>query len=576
MSREKICLLAALIVSFVATGMARAQGGNEQLRTVFLDVSVLSMTTPEVVTDRAVIIQGDAIVAITERANYEQTKGDQVIDGKGGVLIPGLIDAHVHIDHPQDLGMLPLYGVTTAVNMRGLPWHLRARQTIREGRRFSADFITSGDYVDGYPPDMLPMTSVDGVAAARRAVIAQHSAGFDFIKVYSELSREQYLAVCDQARQLGIGVAGHIPDAVSIEDLTACPHANVAHGEQLFKVLGSRQDSEIIAADLEALSQASVTVTGNISLYLENAKQPFDLDQLIDRPEAKLIHPATFQPFRPGINRYARRDEAWAERVTEVAKDVQAISRLAENVDSSMLVAGSDMPVAGAYPGISLLQEIESYAAAGLSPFQALSTATINAARLIHRLDPDFPSIGAIVVGARADLVLLESNPLADLQVLRSPQGVMLRGAWYDKAQLAAISESLIASNADAATRVESLESAVFAGNLEAARQLFTFYRQHSPEEILFAQYPYFFFGFSLLYGDEGLTDDPEQAQKAVLLYDMYQQTYPEFHSAHHVYGLALEAAGDKPGALAAQKKAVSIHADYPPALKAIARLTAE
>ena len=79
-----------------------------------------------------------------------------------------------------------------------------------------------------------------------------------------------------------------------------------------------------------------------------------------------------------------------------------------------------------------------------------------------------------------------------------------------------------------------------------------------------------------MLYGDEGLTDDPEQAQKAVLLYDMYQQTYPEFHSAHHVYGLALEAAGDMPGALAAQKKAVSIHADYPPALKAIARLTAE
>ena len=88
---------------------------------------------------------------------------------------------------------------------------------------------------------------------------------------------------------------------------------------------------------LEAFAGAGVTITMNRRLYREMGLQPAALDALIGRPEAGLIHPATFQPWRPGINRYARRDEAWAGRVQKVFEDLAPISRRAQAIDGSML-----------------------------------------------------------------------------------------------------------------------------------------------------------------------------------------------------------------------------------------------
>ncbi|MDJ0653288.1 MAG: hypothetical protein QNJ40_03965 [Xanthomonadales bacterium] len=553
-----------------------AEAGAQEPRTVFINVNVLTMAQPDIRLNQAVIVRGNRIDQVLPTARFQRRAGDHIIDGDGQFLLPGLVDSHIHIDHPQDLKMLALYGVTSAVNMRGLPWHLRLRDRIRSEGIFSPDFLTGGDYLDGDPPNMLPMSSVKGPDSARRAVGQMHAAGYDFIKVYSELSREQYLAVCQRSRELGTTVVGHVPDAVSLDDLTRCPHLNVAHGEQLFKVLESREDRQEIKRMLGTLTDAGITFTANMAGHAEGARMPFDLDQLVNRPEAALIHPATFQPYRPGINRYARRGEDWAERVQKSADDVAVISALAVTVNPAMLVAGSDMPVAGCYPGASLLSELDAFRRAGLTANQALAAATVHAGRLMRQLNPAYPVVGVVQTGARADLVLVRNNPLDDLDQLGDPAGVMLRGLWYDADRLGAIRNDLRRSNQQLDPKVRALETAVFSRDMDEAARLFRQYRSEDPDVVLFAQYPFFFFGFSLLYGEGGLTRDPEQARKALLLYDMVRQTYPEVHSSHHVYGLALEATGDGAAARKAQLKALEIFPEFPPAREALERLAGD
>ena len=210
-------------------------------RLVLSGADILTMDDAGPVSGQVLLIMGDQIEAMVPAEQYSPRASDRVLDLGGGTLIPGLIDAHVHIDHPQDLEMLALYGVTAAINMRGLPWHLWLRDQIRSGVRFAPDFLTSGDYLDGDPPDMLPMASVAGAEAARSAVARFHDLGYDFIKIYSELTLDQYEAICQEAGRRAMAVLGHLPDALGLEDVTECPQRNIAHGEQLFKLLENRK-----------------------------------------------------------------------------------------------------------------------------------------------------------------------------------------------------------------------------------------------------------------------------------------------------------------------------------------------
>ncbi|MEM9302541.1 MAG: amidohydrolase family protein [Pseudomonadota bacterium] len=542
-------------------------------RTAITDVRVLSLQQEELLAAQTVIVAGETIVAVLPAEAYAPRVGDTIVPGAGRVLMPGLIDAHVHIDHPQDLEIYALYGITTVINMRGVPSHLALQRRVRAGEVVAPDFLTAGDYIDGKPPHMLPMSTVRDVASARELVRRHHAAGFDFIKVYSELTRDQYRAICETARSLDFAVLGHVPDAVTFDDVVACPHRNVAHGEQLFKLLDSREDEAEIRSMNAALAEAGLTFTGNIALHRATGRMPADLASLLARPEARLLHPATFQPFRSGFNRYARRDAGWVGRVNKAADDVSLVARLAAPTHEEIMVAGTDSPVAGAYPGASLIAELEAYQAAGLSPLESLRTATTHAAALVRAIDDGYGTVGAIAPGARADLVLLDASPLDDLTVLHRPSGVMLRGNWLDGSELAQRREALMQRNHEVQTVMFELEQDLFGGDLEAARARFDEAREAIPDAVLFAQYPLFFYGFRFLYGDDGLTTDPEAAGKAVAIYRMYRDTYPGYHSSHHVLGLALEAARQPEAARAAQEQALRLNPTYWPAQEALARL---
>jgi hypothetical protein len=166
------------------------------------NVRVISMVpgAPEVEEGRAVLIKGDRIVKIGASGGIKTPQGVKVIDGQGQTLIPGLIDAHMHLSDEAELAAYLSHGVTGLRNMSGYPFHLQLAENIRAGVILGPDFITTGPILNSHGPNenavqQIVMTDVE----ARLAVQAQHDAGYRILKVYSNLTREAFGAILDEA-----------------------------------------------------------------------------------------------------------------------------------------------------------------------------------------------------------------------------------------------------------------------------------------------------------------------------------------------------------------------------------------
>lgn len=143
---------------------------------VIRNVTVVELPGGQLIEGQTVVIDQGQIVEL--RSGGSGPAGRIEINGSGKFLIPGLIDAHVHVDHPDELNIYPAFGVTGIFVIRGLPQHLTWRSEIGAGRRFGPRFFTTGDYMDGYPPIMQPMMSFDDVESTRESVRRQQAAGY--------------------------------------------------------------------------------------------------------------------------------------------------------------------------------------------------------------------------------------------------------------------------------------------------------------------------------------------------------------------------------------------------------------
>ena len=516
--------------------------------------------------NQTVVVRGDRIEAVGPSDEIEVPELAEIVDGKGRFLIPGLADMHVHVDHPSELGIYPAYGVTTVLNLRGLAKHLAWRDEIAGGASLRPTLLTTADYVDGYPPYMQPMMSFDSPEEAAAAVAEQKAAGYDYVKVYSRLSAEQFTAISEAARKAGIAVVGHGSANYSLQELVA-GQANVAHGEELIRwYWDPDRPEESLDEIVDTLVEGETAVTANLNFSRSLIRQKEDLEALLGQPEGRFLHPAIFQPFRRENNRYARRDDAWLGRVrTGQELQKRLIKKL---VDSGVAVlAGTDASTAGVYPGYSLVEELQEMVSAGLTPWQALRTATRNPGDFVARTRPGAGSrFGRIESGYRADLVLLDKNPLDDIGNVAAVAGIVLRGTWYPRQELRSSLERLAGSFGDLNRAVLELELHLFAGRIEDARRVFDATREKNPGAVLFSQYVPFFVGYGFLYGDDGYNPDSRRLEVALGLYRMYAETYPEFHSAHYMLARAYQANGDPQAAIASVQEALRIHPAYPDA----------
>lgn len=423
-------------------------------------VHVLPMTSDEaILRDRTVLVRGGRIAAI-EPASKPLPAGIEIVEARGQYLLPGLIDAHVHLEYFEDPGILALFlasGVTTVRNMDGRPYILDWKRMITEGRLIGPTIHTAGPILDGDPPLRDDNTIVRTAADAAAIVASQDAAGYDFIKTYVSISPVAYRAVIAAARQRGKQVAGHVPRQVSLLDvMTSGQHSieHLADFDELIESDGSpvrgrfdwtkrylamQADPDRIAHAAQQAATSGVWIVPTI-IQADRALAPSDtLRRWLAARELTFI---------PADGR-----DAWERQVTGAgarmdSTDWRSVARGRANRRALLgalqragarIALGTDTPNAFVVPGFSMHDELANYIEAGFTPRQALAAATRENARLLGTQD----SVGTIEVGRRADLILVAANPLVDLGALRSPRGVIARGQWLPAARLSAMLEPL-------------------------------------------------------------------------------------------------------------------------------------
>jgi imidazolonepropionase-like amidohydrolase len=404
--------------------------------TAIVGVNVVPMDRNTVLADHTVLVRDGRISYVGPRTSTVVPGSARRIDGRNKWLIPGLVDAHVHLAYvlnakhnPQLLRLFVAEGVTTVMNLLGLPEHVDLRAKVARGEIFGPTIFTSGFYVGE------PYTKT--ASAADSAVRQQRAAGFDMIKLHGNASADTYLALASAAKRDSIPLVGHLPRNLGLTTALSAGQTMIAHAEEYLygwfgqRTLTSREQVIALVDTAAALTKkAGAWVTPTLFVFGAIPAQRQNLDSILNAPAMKRIPDALKFEWVPERNPYRRiplanlagfRDQyAWLKRVTK-----------ALHTAGVPLLMGTDaMATAAVLPGISAHQELRAVVDAGLSPYEALKTATVNAA-LFVRQPGEF---GVIRNGARADLVMLDANPLQQITATSRISGVMLRGRWFNAA----------------------------------------------------------------------------------------------------------------------------------------------
>jgi imidazolonepropionase-like amidohydrolase len=359
-------------------------------------VNVEPMTDAGTLLDQTLVIENGRIVALGNSGEVAIPDGAARPDVAGAFVLPGLIDAHVHLQR-SDLPAYLAAGITTVRNMWGTPLTSALRGELADPATPAGlpTILSASPGLDDDPPSwpytQIVKTPADAVAAVDR----EAAAGWEYIKVYNRLSPESYAAILGEARRLNIPVVGHVPFAVDAEVAMQGGQRSIEHLTGYPKVL---------TGDATVHGWATADPARFAALAQETARSG-----TWNCPTLAVVDVTT-----------AAWDD-WSEIHGRRAAFVKALADA-----NAPLVAGTDSGIGLVDAGSSLHLELRDWVAAGVPPEKALRAATSDAARFLA-LEAE---IGTIAVGKRADLLLLKRDPLLDLAALDSPRGVVLRGAW--------------------------------------------------------------------------------------------------------------------------------------------------
>jgi len=414
--------------------------------------------------DNTVLVNGNRITFVGPAANAKVPPGAKVIDGHGKFLIPGLWDMHVHafVYVFSDFAgpLMIANGVTGARDMgyyvdTTLGWKSR----IASGREIGPRLVV-GARVDG-PVNKAGfvshvLTEEDGVRAvdtlARRK---DGSSRADFIKPYSWVPRAAYFGLASEARKLNVPFAGHVPYSVSVVEASNAGQRSIEHEDDLMRACSSR-DSVLRArfADTTTLSPGSqLAVIRSAAQELRASYDPAKCRSVIEtlarnrtwvtptlvvyQPYAHAFDSASSHPelakYVPGLVQggWMRRASGLSPSDSMVVRSYFSFDRTRDLRNAGVkLLAGTDMPQAFVYPGFSLHDELALLVRSGLTPLEALRTATYNPADYFGALD----SLGTVAQGKVADLVLLDADPLVDIRNTRRISAVIANGRLFDSA----------------------------------------------------------------------------------------------------------------------------------------------
>ncbi|HEX8691081.1 MAG TPA: amidohydrolase family protein [Longimicrobium sp.] len=410
--------------------------------TAFVNVTVVPMDRERAVPGQTVVVHDGRIAEVGGGNSVRVPAGARVVDGRGKWLIPGLAEMHGHVPPPNappeyTEATLFLYlanGITTVRGMLGAPNQLLLRERALRGEIWSPNLYLAGPSFNGQ--------SVSSPEQAVQMVRQQKQEGWDLLKVHPGLTRDEYDAMARTAREVGMRFGGHVPKDVGLLHAIEMGQETFDHIDGYVEHLNGLQgeiDPAALADIVRRTREAGAWVVPTMALW-EVLFGTASLDSLVAYPELRYVPPQQVQAW---TNAFRQRmaspqfDPILSARVID--HRMRVLRALHEG--GARILMGTDAPQQFSVPGFSLHRELTRMAAAGMSPYEILVTGTRNVGEYFKNQD----RVGTIAPGQRADLVLLDADPLADVRNVSRIAGVMVRGRWLPKSAIDARLEQIAA-----------------------------------------------------------------------------------------------------------------------------------
>ncbi|MDX1481009.1 MAG: hypothetical protein R3315_04990 [Woeseiaceae bacterium] len=446
LQRGDSCWRRAALVLLAAVALPAAADGD----LVIVNADVLPMNEERILERHNVVIRDGRIVEIVA-ADEPVPEDLPRLDGAGRYLMPGLGDLHTHVRNSGELSNYLAWGVTTILHLGGSGESgetlLRFRDEVRTGARRGPNVYTTNRVFDGDPALPRGALSLTDAEEARRQVRAVRNEGYDFVKIYNNVSRPVFAAIVDEADRQDLAVIGHIPRNFDSEDALSGGQDAVAHTEEFFfTYFDGPRSTENMARDFAIdesripeltglLVENAVATMPDLSFSFTNLLMWDDLSLVWQDPEADYLHPSTLAMWRssnlnrrPDLDRFILREQRKYGLMQKLTFAFQQAGVLQ--------VIGTDASLPGLFPGKAAHRELTELVKAGLTNFEALAVGTRNAGEFIRRyIDPSMRT-GQILEGYAADLVLLAANPLEDVRNARRIDAVIVAGRVSDRAAL--------------------------------------------------------------------------------------------------------------------------------------------
>ena len=419
--------------------LSRGISGSRAATIALVGGTLIDGTGSAAVTDASIVIENGRITAAGPSSGVRIPATATIVDTRGKSILPGLWDMHAHVEQVEWGSIYLAAGVTTVRDCGNeFEFITSVRDAIAHGRGLGPRILTAG-IVDGSGPYALGVARVDTPEQAREWTHRYHEAGFQQIKIYSSVALANLKAVADEAHRLGMTVTGHVPNGLNAYQSVEAGQDQISHFSYVLDLLvppippGVNKIGRLAAA--ARIDTNSAEVQKAVAFFKKHGTvidPTMVLTELYTATTAK--PPASFEP---GVTKVA--PELAAQLL-----EVDPPSHYSALMDSILtkelsilgilhragvtIVAGTDQSV----PGHSLYREIELYVQAGFTPLEALQAATIVPARVMGMEK----ELGTIEVGKRADLIIVNGNPLENIHNIRNVEFVITNGTMYNSSEL--------------------------------------------------------------------------------------------------------------------------------------------
>lgn len=400
---------------------------------VLLGGTLIDGTGKTPLVDSAVVIEGDRISAIGPRSEVKIPDGASVVDARGKYVLPGLWDMHAHF-YQVEFG--PAYlaaGITTARDVGNeFEFATSLRDAAKHGRGLGPRMLLAG-YIDGKNSQNQFDVQVETPEEVRAAVARYKNAGFEQLKIRDNVKPETFKLITAEAHRLGMTVTGHVPKGMNALQAIEAGMDQISHINFVYPVFeskGAKPDQLPLMLDLESPeTKRALRVFKEKGTVIDPTMSTIEL---MLRPKSVSI-----RSFEPGMDKVppefvAQLDKRGTppealEPIREATKQILSII-LAMHRAGVPIIPGTDVSV----PGHSLHRELELYVQAGFTPMEAIQAATFVPARVM-KLENE---VGTIEAGKRADVIIVDANPLENISNIRKLRFVVAQGRLYDPAPL--------------------------------------------------------------------------------------------------------------------------------------------